>query len=128
MYSITEMGKITGLPASTLRYYEQLGILPHVDRNDGGRRVYSETVLEWLELVVALKDTGMSLEEIKAYTHLIQAGDETLNERRELLMEHKRDVEMKIAKSQVHLEKIVRKIAVYDVLAHQKAKRRDPLI
>lgn len=128
MYSITEIGKITGLPASTLRYYEQVGILPHVDRNDGGRRVYPEAVLEWLELVIALKDTGMSIEDIRTYTAMILEGDDTLQDRRKLLVQHKHDVEMSIAKTQVYLEKIIRKVAVYDVLMHQKTKHKNPLI
>lgn len=128
MYSITEIGKITGLPASTLRYYEQVGILPHVDRNDVGRRVYSEEVLEWLELVIALKDTGMSIDDIRTYTAMILEGDDTLQKRRERLVQHKQDVEMSIAKTQVYLEKIIRKVAVYDVLMHQKKKQKNPLI
>ncbi|MDI4647118.1 MerR family transcriptional regulator [Cohnella hashimotonis] len=120
MYSINEIVKITGIPASTLRYYEQEGILPDVNRNTNGRRMYNDKILEWLELVVALKDTGMSIEEIKAYTNLIQQGDETLDIRREFLLEHKSNVEKSLAKTQYHLEKIIRKITVYDVLMHKK--------
>lgn len=120
LYSINEIVKITGIPASTLRYYEQEGILPDVNRNTNGRRMYNDKILEWLELVVALKDTGMSIEEIKAYTNLIQQGDETLDIRREFLLEHKSNVEKSLAKTQYHLEKIIRKITVYDVLMHKK--------
>ena len=128
MYSISEIEKITGLPASTLRYYEQEGILPHVDRNARGRREYSEEVLEWLELVVALKDTGMSIEEIKAYTELIRQGDETLTTRKEFLSTHKLNVEKKVAQTQFHLEKIIRKIAIYDVLMYRKKSSKEDLI
>lgn len=127
MYSINEIVKITGIPASTLRYYEQEGILPEVSRNLNGRREYNEKVLEWLELVVALKDTGMSIEEIKTYTKLILQGDETLEDRRSFLSEHKNNVEKSLAKTQYHLEKVIRKIAVYDVLLYKKSTNSDPL-
>jgi DNA-binding transcriptional MerR regulator len=125
MYNINEIVKITGIPASTLRYYEQEGILPEVSRNSNGRREYNEKVLEWLELVVALKDTGMSIEEIKAYTKLILDGDETLEARRSFLSQHKNNVEKSLAKTQYHLEKVIRKIAVYDVLIYKKKNDSD---
>ncbi|KWX86312.1 MerR family transcriptional regulator [Paenibacillus riograndensis] len=128
MYSISEIEKITGLPASTLRYYEQEGILPSVNRNARGRREYTEEVLEWLELVVALKDTGMSIEEIKAYTELILHGDETLNARKDFLSQHKMKVEKSVAQTQFHLEKIIRKIAIYDVLMYKKESSKVKLI
>lgn len=128
MYSINELVKITGIPASTLRYYEQVGILPEVKRSVNGRREYNEKVLEWLELVVALKDTGMSIEEIKSYTELILQGDNTLDVRRDFLTEHKKNVEIALAKKQYHLEKIIRKIAVYDVLLYKKRESSGDLL
>lgn len=126
MYSINEVVKITGIPASTLRYYEQEGILPDVNRNIHGRREYNEQVIEWLELVVALKDTGMSIEQIKSYTSLILQGDETLEARRSFLTEHKNNVEKSLAKTQYHLEKVIRKITVYDVLIYKTKSDSDP--
>lgn len=122
MYTISEIEKITGIRASTLRYYEQEGILPHVDRNAIGRREYSDEVLEWLELVIALKDTGMTIEDIKQYTELIRQGDDSLDARRSFLLEHKAKVELAVAQTQFHLEKIIRKIALYDVLMYKKSK------
>ncbi|WP_456265698.1 MULTISPECIES: MerR family transcriptional regulator [unclassified Bacillus (in: firmicutes)] len=132
MYSITEIAKITGLSTSTLRYYEQIGILPGVTRNELGRRVYDERILEWIELILALKDTGMSIENIKQYTDLVLLGDSTLNERRDLLLQHKKEVERKIISSQLNLEKIIRKVALYDILMYQennvKIKNKKPLV
>ncbi|WP_020434212.1 MerR family DNA-binding protein, partial [Paenibacillus riograndensis] len=84
--------------------------------------------LEWLELVVALKDTGMSIEEIKAYTELILHGDETLNARKDFLSQHKMKVEKSVAQTQFHLEKIIRKIAIYDVLMYKKESSKVNLI
>lgn len=122
MYSISEIEKISGIRASTLRYYEQEGILPNIQRNASGRREYTEEVLEWLELVVALKDTGMSIEDIKAYTELILQGDVSLDARKSFLLAHKVKVECSVTQTQFHLDKINRKIALYDVLMYKKTK------
>ena len=54
----------TGLPPSTLRYYEEKGLLI-VGRDGGGRRVYDEGDLEWVRFLCRLKETGMSLRDIR---------------------------------------------------------------
>jgi DNA-binding transcriptional MerR regulator len=123
MYAISDVEKQTGLTASTLRYYEKEGIIPKVNRNEGGRRVFSQAELEWLELVIALKNTGMTIEEIKHYMELIKKGDETQEERRNFLLQHKLKVEKEIAQKQMHLEKIIRKMAFYDLVILRKTER-----
>ena len=128
MFSINEIVKITGLPASTLRYYEEVGILPVVNRNSSGRREYSEEILEWLELIIALKNTGMTIEEIKAYTDLILLGDETLDARKDFLSAHKMKVEKSVLQTQLHLEKIIRKIAIYDILMYKQTSDKKALL
>ncbi len=120
MFSIKEVEEKFGLPASTLRFYEKEGILPPVGRDAGGRRLYTQPELEWLQLIVALRDTGMTMERIKDYVELVKTGDETLEQRRAILLDHKRDVEKKMNQTLEHLEKINRKMAVYDLLAHGK--------
>lgn len=67
MYSIHDVEKMYDIPSSTLRFYEKVGILPRIDRSSNGRRIYKAEELEWLELVMALKDTGMALDTIKDY-------------------------------------------------------------
>ncbi|WP_035054263.1 MerR family transcriptional regulator [Carnobacterium pleistocenium] len=116
MYTIKEIENKYGLPASTLRFYEKEGILPQIQRNDSGQRRYSDKELQWLQLVIALKETGMSIEEIKRYVELLKQGDSTLDKRKDFLMEHKKTVEQKMNQTLIHLEKINRKMAVYDVI------------
>ena len=55
----------TGLSARTVRYYEELGLLPGVRRRSGGRRVYGTDELERLRFIQRLKALGLSLAEIK---------------------------------------------------------------
>lgn len=120
LYSINEVEKMYGLKASTLRFYEKEGILPKINRDSGGRRKYTEQELEWIQLVLALRSTGMTIEELKEYMGLIRKGSETLEERRELLLKHKANVEERMAETLAHLEKINKKVAIYDITIHQK--------
>lgn len=120
MYSIHEVEKMFGLPASTLRFYEKKGILPQINRDAGGRRKYTQPELDWLQLVVALRSTGMTIDEIKAYMALIQDPAVSLEERREFLYAHKQSVESKMAQTFKNLEKINRKVAIYDAMIHQR--------
>ena len=112
-YTIREVAQRTGLTASALRYYEREGLLCAVQRNGGGRRVYNEQDMDWLGIITCLKNTGMSLKQIKAFMDLSAAGRETLPKRCEMLVAHKRSVESKLAEMQKQLEKITQKIACY---------------
>ncbi|GIO14919.1 hypothetical protein J19TS2_44740 [Cohnella xylanilytica] len=120
MYTINEVRKMFDISTSTLRFYESEGILPKVGRDSNGRRVYDESQIEWLNLLVALKDTGMPLEQIREYLQMAYEGDSTLEQRREVLLEHKQSVEAKLALTLTHLEKINNKIILYDVLVLKK--------
>jgi DNA-binding transcriptional MerR regulator len=63
--SIREVCGRTGLSARTVRYYEELGLLPGVRRRSGGRRVYGPDELERLRFITRLKALGLALEEIR---------------------------------------------------------------
>ena len=52
----------SGLPVKTLRYYEDLGLLPAIGRTEGGYRLFSEQSLRRLEFIRRLKTLGLSLE------------------------------------------------------------------
>jgi DNA-binding transcriptional MerR regulator len=65
LQSIAEVRESTGLSARTIRYYEELGLLPGVRRRAGGRRVYGADEIERLGFIQRLKALGLSLAEIK---------------------------------------------------------------
>jgi DNA-binding transcriptional MerR regulator len=67
-YTITEAAKISGLPESTLRYYETIGII-HPIKRDGQtkRRVYTEDDLNLVIAVACLSATGLSIDDMRAY-------------------------------------------------------------
>ena len=74
MYSIQDVSRKTGLTAHTLRYYEKEGLIPSIERSQGGIRQYTDEDLEALGLICCLKNTGMSLQEIARFVQLTQAG------------------------------------------------------
>lgn len=112
-YTVGQVSEKTNLSTHVLRYYEKEGLLPHVSRTQSGIRHYSESDLEWLALICCLKNTGMSIRQIKAFVDLSMEGESTLAQRCEMLKAHKKNVEAKIAQMHRHLEKVTHKIAYF---------------
>lgn len=65
LMSIGRLARVTGVSSRTIRYYEELGILPAPKRSPGGTRKYPEEYRLYIEGALALKELGFSLEEIK---------------------------------------------------------------
>ena len=89
VYTVGEMAKVLGVPASTLRYYDKEGLLPFVERSSGGVRLFQEKDFEWLRIIGCLKKAGMSLKDIREYIKLMLQGDDTINERLALFQKQK---------------------------------------
>lgn len=56
LYTVGEMAKLLGIPASTLRYYDKEGLLPFVERSSGGIRMFKESNYEWLKVIECMKN------------------------------------------------------------------------
>ena len=112
-YTVKMVAEKTNLSPNTLRFYEKEGLLPHIKRSQSGIRHYSEDDLEWLGLICCLKNTGMSIKQIRDFVDLSAQGPETLKERCELLIAHKKEVEKHIEETNRHLEQVTRKIAYF---------------
>jgi len=113
---ISEAASTSGLSIDTIRYYEKLGLLPTIRRGGDGRRSFSAENVEWLILLSSLRETGMPMERMRYFAQLYQRGDETLSERKAVLLDHA-----------AHLEK--RRVALdhcAELLAY-KLKRYDEL-
>lgn len=85
---ISEVSKLTKLKPHTLRYYESIGLIKAVKRNESGKRVYSEQDLKWLEFIIRLRETGMNISKMKEYARLRYLGDDTISERKNIMQEH----------------------------------------
>lgn len=92
MYTVGEMAKKLGVPPSTLRYYDKMGLLPFVERSSSGIRVFQDADFEWLQIIICLKKTGMQLVDIKRFIEMVIQGDETIDERLNLIIRQKESV------------------------------------
>nr|WP_238653184.1 MerR family transcriptional regulator [Paenibacillus piscarius] len=119
MWTIREVTEMTEISAPTLRYYEKEGLLPHVKRNESGKRLYDEEDLSWIHFVTALRATGMPIAQIQKYVYLYKEGDATISERKKMMLQHKKEIEKSIKELYYNLDKINYKLALYDVLESQ---------
>jgi len=70
LVSIGQLAKAVGVSSRTIRYYEELGILPEPKRSPGGTRKYPREYGAYIEAALALKDLGFRLEEVKPLARL----------------------------------------------------------
>ncbi|MGN0133515.1 MAG: MerR family transcriptional regulator [Anaerotignum sp.] len=104
IYTIGEMAKRLGIAPSTLRYYDQEGLLPFVERSSNGIRVFKDADYEWLQIIECLKKTGMQLKDIKKFIHMAMQGDETIDSRLQLIIKQQESVKQQILSLQQTLE------------------------
>jgi DNA-binding transcriptional MerR regulator len=104
---------VTGLTAHTLRWYERIGLMPHVDRSHTGQRRYSNRDLDWLAFVGKLRLTGMPVADMVRYAELVREGEHTFADRQELLRTTREDVRRRIAELQETLAVLDYKIDFY---------------
>jgi DNA-binding transcriptional MerR regulator len=85
-YTIKEAAALTGLPASTLRYYESIGVIAPVGRGESSNhRVYDEADLDQIIWVACLAATGMSVSDMRSYVANGQLGPSAAGKQIELL-------------------------------------------
>lgn len=95
-YTIQEISAETDLPSSTLRYYEDIGLLDPILRAANGHRRYSEADLRRLMLIKRLRLTGMSIERMLEFVALYRGGNSTARQRREILQAHRQNVQARV--------------------------------
>lgn len=87
-FHIGELSARTGRSIYTIRWYEKQGLIPGVARDAGGRRLYAEHHVAWLDLIDRLRRTGMSVAQLRDYVSLTKKGKAALPEQRALLEAH----------------------------------------
>ena len=116
-YTIGQVSEMLNMPSSTLRYYESKGLLPGIERTEGGIRIYTEEDVGWMRLIGHLKLSGMTLREIREFTSLYQKGDATIEERRALVHKRRDELQRQLAELQSTLDYITYKCWFYDTAA-----------
>jgi DNA-binding transcriptional MerR regulator len=111
--NISKASEETQVSADTIRYYERIGLIPPVQRNENGVRNFTEEDLNWITFSRHMRSAGLSIESLIDYLTLFREGDQTIPARMELLKEQKRLLEDKIAAMQGVLERLDYKIENY---------------
>lgn len=117
-----EMVKRTGVAIDTLRYYEKEGLIVDIARAESGHRRYDEDDVEWVDVLRCLRLTGMSIQQMKSFATLVQAGDHTQPERYAELLAHRERVTAMMNDLQDALVVIDRKTATYKKILKEKGQ------
>lgn len=112
--TISEVSRKYDISVDTLRYYERIGLIPHVGRNSSGIRDYREEDCNWVDFIKCMRSAGLSIEVLIEYVSLFLQGDETISVRKELLIEQRSELAGKIARMQEVLKRLDWKIEHYE--------------
>ena len=119
---IAEVSKKFDLSQDTLRYYERIGLFPSVNRNRSGIRDYTEEDCNWVEFIKCMRSAGLPIEVLIEYVGLFRQGDETSEARKELLIEQRKQLIIRMEDMKKTLERLDYKIAVYEQVVVEKEK------
>lgn len=111
---ISEISEECGVSVDTLRYYERIGLLPPVERKDSGIRDYSDLDVRRVNFIKCMRNAGLPVKVLTRYYKLVQQGDETINERKAILVEQRANIAAQMAELQETLDLLEYKINHYD--------------
>ncbi len=120
--TIAEVSKKYQISADTLRYYEKEGLIPYVNRTEGGMRNYTEEDCARIGFAKCMRRAGLSIEVLQKYFELFKRGKRTLNARRELLATERKALQGRLEELQDTLKRLDYKISVYDKAIASKDK------
>jgi len=112
--TIAEVSKKFGLSPDTLRYYERIGLIPRVNRNESGIRDYTEEDCKWIEFIKCMRSAGVQVETLVEYVTLLQQGDKTIEARKQVLIEQREKLLSRIEEMERALERLNFKIEEYE--------------
>ena len=104
--SISEVARKMNLTIPTLRYYDNLGLLPNLKKNKAGNRIFTDEDIEVIRIIGYLKKSGIQLNEIKEFINWCKQGDATLENRLNLFKRRKGKVLQQINELQETLSLI----------------------
>ncbi|HJS19734.1 MAG TPA: MerR family transcriptional regulator [Anaerolineales bacterium] len=117
--TIQEASEATGLSPHTLRYYERIGLIHPIDRKENTRRLYTTDDIGWIDFLIKMRATGMSIRDMQKYAELQRQGDGTLPERLEMLKTLRDQVEDRIRELNEHLKLVNYKIEIYGQIVEE---------
>jgi DNA-binding transcriptional MerR regulator len=119
---IAEVSERYDLSHDTLRYYERVGLIPPVNRSESGIRDYNEIDIRRVEFIKCMRGAGLPIDVLIEYVGLVQQGDQTIEARKEILIEQRALLAARMKEMQKTLDILDHKIEVYEnaVLKREK--------
>lgn len=113
--TIQQAAAVTGLTVHTLRYYERIGLIDPIPRQNNKHRLYREEDILWIEFLLKLRTTGLPIRQMRRYAELRRLGNqqESVSERKAILEQHTLSLEATVAELQSNLVVMYKKIALY---------------
>jgi DNA-binding transcriptional MerR regulator len=107
-----------------LRYYERIRLIEPIRRAPNGHRCYTQEDIDWISLLMHLKETGMPLAQMVRFAQMRRQGPSTLLTERRIMLEHHQHVlEQQIQRLEQHKAVLQQKIATYK---EREARSADP--
>ena len=119
---IAEVSNQCGLSTDTLRYYERIGLIPPIDRNESGIRDYTDSDVERIEFIKCMRSAGLPIDVLIGYFNLIQQGDRTIEARKDILKEQRELLVARINELKTTLDLLDYKINSYEEAVLKKEK------
>ena len=123
--TISEVSERTGISQDTLRYYEKAGLIHRVGRTSGNRRCYEAADLDWLAFLLRLRETGMSIADMRRFAQLRDEGATTVADRLVMLREHRDVLETHIRSLRQSAKVLDTKIDHYEQLIAEQQRRKN---
>ena len=111
-WDIATTAEYLGISAHTLRYYERAGLVK-VGRDASGYRLYDAAAVRRLVFITRMRVSGMSIAQLQHYISLVEQGAETVQERLNLMLEHRDILRQRIEDLQLSLAATEFKIVMY---------------
>ncbi len=112
--TIAEVSKKYDISQDTLRYYERIGLIPPVPRTKSGIRNYDESSCGWVEMMKCMRKAGVQIEALIEYVDLFQKGDDTIEARKNILVDQRDQLISRMEEMQDSLDRLNQKIENYD--------------
>ncbi|MGA3270740.1 MerR family transcriptional regulator [Lactiplantibacillus pentosus] len=97
IYGIGAVAERMGLSVATIRYYDEMGLLPFVKRDQAGRRRFTDDNIQLLQMILDLKHAGVAIKDIAHFVSWRLDGDDSLHERYQFLAKHEQTLEDEIS-------------------------------
>ena len=115
MLTIKQASEKVSISASAIRYYDNEGLLPFIERDENGYRLFKEDDLFWLELIGCMRATDMSIETLRHVAHLHIKGDSTLEERKQIFRNHQEKLQKQKLDIDDALDKLKKKMKLLEL-------------